>query len=250
MISTPIHVDRVSAGSITLTQILDTALTTMQAGSVLAITSKLVSLCENAIVPREGTDQDTLIRQQAQYYMPHARGKYGINFTITNDTLIPNAGIDESNVDNVYALWPADPQATANQIREYLVDRFGHADIGVVITDSTCRPLRWGVSGIALAHSGFDALHNYIGEQDLYGREFRVAQADVAGGLAAAAVLVMGEGSESTPLALLEDLPFVHFTDRNPTPKELADLRITMEDDLFAPFLTTVEWQHGEGRKT
>jgi F420-0:gamma-glutamyl ligase len=64
--------------------------------------------------------------------------------------------------------------------------------------------------------------------------------------LAAAAVLVMGEGAESTPLALISGLPFVHFQERDPNPEELQNLHIDRRDDLYAPLLNAVPWQAGE----
>ena len=66
-----------------------------------------------------------------------------------------------------------------------------------------------------LAYSGFRALNDYVGRPDLFGRPFTVSQADVAGGLAAATVLQMGEGAEQTPIAVLTELPFVQFQDRD-----------------------------------
>jgi F420-0:gamma-glutamyl ligase len=164
--------------------------------------------------------------------------------------LIPTAGIDESNAHDVYVLWPKDAQATANEIRAYLKARFGVTNAGVLITDSTCQPLRRGTTGIYLAHSGFRALHNYIGQPDLFGRPFAVSQASVAGGLAAAAVLAMGEGTEQTPLALLSDLPAVTFVDADPDEAELTELHIQLDEDLFAPFLTAVEWLPGQKKDT
>jgi dihydrofolate synthase / folylpolyglutamate synthase len=234
----------ISAGTATLTELLDATVMAMPVNSILAITSKVVSLCENSVVP-ESADKATLIRQESDYFIPGERSNYGITFTITRDTLIPNSGIDESNSGDGYVLWPQDPQGTANAIRAYLVRRFGHDRLGVVITDSTCRPLRRGVSGIAIAFSGFRPLRSYVGEPDLFGRPFAVSQSDLAGGLAAAAVLVMGEGAESTPLALFRDVDFLQFVSRDPTAGELASLQIPMEDDLFAPFLKAVTWQPG-----
>jgi F420-0:gamma-glutamyl ligase len=56
---------------------------------------------------------------------------------------------------------------------------------------------------------------------------------------------MMGEGDEQTPLALLEDLPFVKFQQRNPTDEEIASLRIAREDDIFWPFLRNGSWHKG-----
>lgn len=246
MIARALKTRRVSAKDGTLFQLLDESIEQLSENSVLAITSKIVALCEGAVVPvSDVSDKQQLVRQQSQYYLENAEGIYGINFTVAQDTLIPNSGIDESNVGDVYALWPSNPQQTANQVREYLAKRFNLKNVGVIITDSTCRPMRRGVSGIYLAYSGFLPLKNYVGQPDLFGRDFKVSQADIAGGLAATAVMVMGEGSESTPIALLEDLSFVQFVSRNPNAEELASTRITLEEDLFYPFLSKAKWLPG-----
>lgn len=245
MIARAIKTKRIEPSSCTIFELLDETLDVLPEKSVLAITSKVISLCEGAVVPIEGTDKEALIRSEAEYYMAEKKSKYGINFTISHSTLIPNSGIDESNAGDVYVLWPRDAQATANKIREYLVERFEVQEVGVVITDSTCRPMRLGVSGIALAFSGFVPLHNYVGQEDLFGRPFSVAQADIVGGLANTSVMLMGEGTECTPAALLSQLDFVQFLSRNPTEEELKTLHIPLEDDLFAPFIENATWLPG-----
>jgi dihydrofolate synthase / folylpolyglutamate synthase len=239
-----IETARITPGAITLTELLDTAVTAMPPGSILAVTSKVVSLCESSVAS-ELADKNSLIREEADYFVPGVHGRHGIIFTIRRSMLIPNSGIDESNSEHGYILWPRDPQGTANKVRAYLVHRFGHDRIGVVITDSTCSPLRRGASGIAIAFSGFKPLRDYVGKADLFGRPFAVSQADLAGGLAASAVLVMGEGAESTPLAIIQEVDFIEFVPRDPTADELAWLQIPIEDDLYAPFLKAVIWQAG-----
>ena len=124
--------------------------------------------------------------------------------------------------------------------------RFKLKNVGVLITDSTCQPLRRGTVGITLAHSGFLSLHDYIGTPDLFGRPFTVSQANIGGCLASAAVLVMGEGTEQTPFCIMSDMPFVTFQDRNPNQNEIDLQRIPIEEDLFAPFLTNIEWEQGQ----
>lgn len=245
-----IKTERIEPESTTLIELLDKVLKELPPKSVLAITSKIVSLCEGSVVPVGSVDKRALIEKEADFHLPSGTpSKYGIEFTVKDHTLIPTAGIDESNAGDVYVLWPRDPGATANQARAYLRERFGHADVGVIITDSTCRPMRRGTSGIALAFSGFLPLHDYVGQPDLFGRDFKVSQADITGGLAAAAVLAMGEGAESTPLALITEASRLAFVDRDPTPEELASVQITLEEDLFAPFLGRVTWLPGGSGK-
>jgi F420-0:gamma-glutamyl ligase len=117
----------------------------------------------------------------------------------------------------------------------------------VIITDSKTTPLRWGVTGVAIAHSGFLAVRDLIGHLDLFGRPLHMTKVDVADALAAAAVLVMGEADEGTPLATIDDLPFVTFQARDPTPEELEARWIDMEADLYAPLLQLAGWRKGQG---
>lgn len=246
MKTTAIKTRKVTVPAPTVNELLDESLSELSEGSVVAISSKVVALCEGRVVPLDQTDRETLIKQESDLYLPAHISQYGHHFTITNNTLIASAGIDESNADSHYVLWPADPQTSANGIRAYLAKRFGLAKVGVIITDSTATPLRYGAYGIVIGHSGFAALNDYRGKPDLFGRLLQVSRSSVAGGLAAAACLVMGEGNEQTPIIILEDLPFVAFQDHDPTPAELNEFYIQdKDDDLFAPFLNSAQWQKG-----
>lgn len=230
--------------------VLDKYLPDMKEGSVVAVTSKIVALCEGRVLPVEGTDKDKLIQEEADLYMPRQENAYNFFMTITRGMLAPSAGIDESNVKDVYVLWPKNATDSANRIREHLCKTRNLCHLGVVITDSVSRPLRWGVTGVGLAHSGFLALNDYRGTEDLFGRKLRVSQASVIDGISATAVLAMGEGSEQTPIAVLEDVPFVRFQDRNPTQEEIDALRIDIEKDLYGSILKRAPWQEGgHGKK-
>ncbi|MFZ5535211.1 MAG: coenzyme F420-0:L-glutamate ligase [Patescibacteria group bacterium] len=244
----PIKTEKVSAGKCTLFSLLDAALSDMPEQSILAVTSKIISLTEGSVIPMETTDKETLIEQEAQLYIPPEKSKYDITLTITRDTLIPTAGIDESNGNGNYVLWPRDPEKSAREILDYLTRRFHRNKIGVLITDSKTTPLRLGTTGVSLAYAGFSALNNYIGEPDLFGRKLKVTKANVADGLAASSVLVMGEGSEQTPIALITDIPFIHFDPDAPTPTETKELRIPLSLDIYAPLITGVSWKKGKGK--
>ncbi len=234
----------------TLPELLNESLPDVTEGSIVAITSKVVSLCEGAVAPLDAIDKHELIQREADKYVVLPANEYDITFTVVKNTLMPNAGVDESNATGVYVLWPRDPQQTANAVRAYLCERFGLKQVGVVITDSTARPLRWGMGGIAIAHSGFKEVRDYRGEQDLFGREFTMETAAISGSLAAAAVLVMGEGAECTPLAVVEDVPFVEFQDCDPSAEELEALKISVDNDIFAPIWRAVSWKTGGGSNT
>ena len=242
---TPIKTHKITLKDKDLFQILSSYLPRIKEGSVVAITSKVVSICEGRMVKIGTVNKDELVNKEAEYYLPKELNKYQFFLTIKNGLLTPTAGIDESNGNGYYVLWPRNAQKTANEVRRYLGKRFSLKKVGVIITDSKTTPLRWGVTGTAIAHSGFAALNDYIGKKDVFGRELRVTKGNVMDGLAAAAVLAMGEGKEQPPLALIEDIPFVKFQQRNPTKKELEELRIRMEDDLYDPLLTSVKWKKG-----
>lgn len=246
MIINAVKTRKVVAGSGSIFELLDESLAGLKEKSVVAVTSKVVAICEGRVVPIGKVKKDELIKQEADYYLPRTLSKYDFSFAISHNTLIPMAGIDESNGNGNYVLWPKDPQKSANQIRAYLKKRFGLIKVGVVITDSTAIPLHWGTNGIGIRYSGFAPANNYIGTPDLFGREYKVSKSNIVDSLAAAAVLVMGEGTEQTPIAIVKDVPFVQFQDHNPTKKELDGFYIEhQKDDLFAPFLRNMGWRRG-----
>src|SRR3989338_1223175 len=229
----------------TLVSFLDEHVPTMPEGSVLAVTSKIVSLFEGRVVKVGDREKYKLVQEEADAYIPADLNPYGIALTIKNNLLIPNAGIDESNAHGHYVLWPENAQKSANEIRCYLRERFRLEKVGAIITDSTTSPLKRGTLGVAIAHSGFVALKNYIGQPDIFGRPLNVTQANLRDALAAAVVAVMGEGNEQTPLAVIEDVPFIEFQTYDPTAEELQELRIAMDEDLYAPLLKNAPWAFG-----
>lgn len=229
-----------------LYEVLDRALPSLGEGSVVAIALKIVAICEGRVVPIGGADKIQLIKQETSHYLPPESNPYNVTISIARHHLIASGGIDESNGDGNYILWPEDAQKSANAIREHLCKTHGIANVGVILTDSTTRPFQWGTTGIAIAYSGFMPLKSYIGTTDIFGRTLKFQKNNIMNGLAAAAVLLMGEGSEQTPLALIRDVPFVEFVPRNPTDDELAVLHISLEEDLYAPLLKNAPWRKGD----
>ena len=246
MIVKAIKTRKVVAGSINIFELLDESITRLSENSVVAVTSKVVAICEGRVVPAAKADKRQLIKDGSEFYLPTELDKYDFSFTITHGSLIPRAGIDESNGNGNLILWPKNPAHSANQIREYLRKRFKLNSLGVIITDSTVRPLHYGTEGIAISYSGFKPNKNYIGQPDIFGRTLKVTVNNIADALAASAVLLMGEGSEQTPFAIISDVPFIEFQDKNPTKKDLKSFFVPIvQDDLFAPFLGSVKWQKG-----
>ena len=244
MITTPIKTHKITIADTDIFQVLDTYITDITEGSVLVVTSKVVSICEGRVAPA-GTDKDELIISEAEYYLPRQSNRYHMMVTISNHILAAASGIDASNVEEGFVLWPKSPQESANKIREHIARSLGLREFGVIITDSKTTPLRWGVTGIGLAHSGFSALNNYIGTEDLFGRKMKLTKVNVMDSLAASAVYAMGEGSEQTPLAVISDIPHIQFQDRNPLPEELDALYLDLDNDQYGQMLQAAPWKIG-----
>jgi len=233
-----------------LFEVLDTYLPTLNENSIVAIASKIVGVCEGRVVKviseeKKQEQKTALAMEESDYYLPREYNQYGFMLTINHNLLVGSAGIDESNSNGYLSLWPKDPQESTNSIREYLAKKNNLKHIGVILTDSKLTPLRWGVTGYAIAHSGFLALESYIGKPDIYGNLMHSEKTNIPDALSAAAVLTMGEGAEQQPLAVIADVPSVKFQKRNPRKQELNDLKINLEDDMYASLLTAVKWKKG-----
>jgi coenzyme F420-0:L-glutamate ligase/coenzyme F420-1:gamma-L-glutamate ligase len=115
-----------------------------------------------------------------------------------------NAGIDQSNIEGEEQalLLPVDSDASAKALRSALEKHFG-VTLGVIIADSMGRAWRKGTMGVAIGVSGTDALQDLRGETDLAGRKLEITEVGRADELAAAAGLVMGQGAEGIPVALI-----------------------------------------------
>lgn len=221
--------------------------------SVLAISSKVISYCQGRVVKKvsdQKTEKHALVQKEAELYTDPQSSKFDLMLTIKNSTLIVNAGIDESNAsmngEACYVLWPEKIQETLNELWQYLRSKYKLKNFGVITTDSRSFPLRWGVVGTAINYCGFKGLNNHIGEQDLFGREMKMEQVNVAEALGVAATFEMGEVAEQTPFVLVSDLKNVQFMSEVPSDKELANSKISLEDDLYAPLLTKVDWKKGD----
>jgi F420-0:gamma-glutamyl ligase len=86
-------------------------------------------------------------------------------------------------------------------------------------------------------------LNDYIGKKDIFDREMEMTKANVLDGLAAAAVLTMGEGNEQTPIAVITDLPFVQFSDSDPSKQEIDSINIAITEDIYSPIIRIEEWK-------
>ncbi len=181
--------------------------------------------------------------------------------------VLANAGADMSNIehdeeDDHLLLLPEDPDASADRLRTALAARMdpeavrqddpnaatgtrvgaegaarvpagsGAPRIGVVVADSVGRAWREGTVGLAIGVSGLPALLDRRGEPDLFGRALHVTEVGIADSIASAASIVMGEGAEGRPAALVRGLS---FADRSEAERagRARDLVRPRERDLF-----------------
>jgi coenzyme F420-0:L-glutamate ligase/coenzyme F420-1:gamma-L-glutamate ligase len=208
-------------------------------GDILVVTQKIVSKAENRFVALEGvtpgvealrlaavTGKDPrLVALVLAESTAVVRAVRGVLITRhRNGYVMANAGIDHSNTglagEGVVLLLPEDADASAGRLSAAL-------GVAVVISDSFGRPWRHGVVNVALGASGLPALVDRRGERDRDGRVLEVTQIAVADMIASAAGLVMGEGAESVPAALVRGA--VWEADARPA----ADLVRPVDEDLF-----------------
>lgn len=136
-----------------------------------------------------------------------ADAERGVLITETRSGLIcANAGIDASNVPGgrSVVLLPADPDASASQIRAELGAELGFAP-AVVIADSFGRPWRIGQSEVAIGCAGLEPLADWRGRPDMQGRELASTEIAVADQIAAAADLARTKTS-ATPAVIVRGL--------------------------------------------
>lgn len=205
----------------------------VEEGMVLAITSKIVSLAENALVARTGDEKQKrqLIEGESEAFLGETL--FGVALTIKHGLLIPSAGIDESNSETGdFILFPKDPYHSAEILHAALRKEWGLNSLGIIITDSHTQPLRKGVTGIGLSHYGFLATRNLVGQVDLFGREARMTHVNVLDALANAAVYQMGEIAERCPLAIIygSGAEFSHSS-------SVKEIQIPADEDLYGHLL-------------
>ena len=144
--------------------------------------------------------------------------------------VMANAGIDRSNLATGHGdaalLLPRDADASAAALQAD--PAWGDdAPPAIVVSDSFGRPWRFGVVNVAIGAAGLPALVDRRGELDRSGRPLEVTEVAFADMIATAAGLVIGEGAESVPAALVRGVAW-QAADR-----PAAALVRPLEQDLF-----------------
>ena len=142
-----------------------------------------------------------------------------------------NAGVDKSNVDGdtIYTRLPPNSDRSARRILDRLEELSG-SKLAVIIADTYSRPLRVGQVEFAIGIAGMEPIVDYRGLEDMFGYSLRYKYVALADEAAAAAELVMGQGTERTPVAIIRGLDRMKRSmDRGPSRKLLLGRQL----DLF-----------------
>lgn len=198
-------------------------------GDIFVMSSKIVALSQGRLVNLRKISPSSRTKRLAKKYgkfhgdprlmeliLREADKVFPGDFltTLKDGIIIPAAGIDRSNVPKNFAiLWPKNPWQVAKNLWENLAKTLRTRNLGVVICDSHCQPLRWGTIGLALAWAGFSGVEDARGQKDIFGKKLRLTRKAVADNLASSALLVMGEAGEKIPFVLISGAP-VKFSNR------------------------------------
>jgi len=214
----------------------------LQAGDILVVTQKVVSKAEGHLIVLQDITPSPLAQSFARQWGKDPRHvevvlqqsrrivkmDRGVLITETHHGFIcANAGVDQSNIEGeeVVAVLPPDPDASARAIRQALRERLGF-DVAVIISDTFGRPWRHGLVNIAIGLSGIEAIKDYTGQLDAQGYELRVTALAIADELAAAAELVMNK-LDNVPVAVIRGYEYPRGEG------SLAQLIRAAERDLF-----------------
>jgi len=200
--------------------------------SIIIVTSKIVALSEGRFIKKnDAATKKKIIKSESDFILPT---KY-VYFTIKDGTVMADAGVDESNANNNLILLPKNSFLSAVKIRTYFKKKYKLRNLGVIITDSRCLPLRAGIVGIALGYAGIKGLKDYRKKLDIFGRAFKYSKVDIADSLATAAVLCMGEGNEQQPLAVIKNAP-IEYSDK----LNKNEIKIDIKEDIYGPMFKKI----------
>ncbi|GAA2086730.1 coenzyme F420-0:L-glutamate ligase [Brevibacterium salitolerans] len=174
-------------------------------GDVLVVASKIVSKAEGALAAvRNRAEFERLVSAVGTHVVARRAYASGRTLSIVRTpagTVQAAAGLDTSNLDapevpgapeaSHVLLQPEDADASAARIRTALWEML-RVDVGVIVSDTSSRPWRAGVSDIALGCAGLAPLDSQRGLPDDTGRTQSLTVRAVADEIASAADLVKG----------------------------------------------------------
>src|SRR2546422_2457973 len=160
----------------------------LQAEDILVVTQKVVSKAEGYLIVLKDITPSPLAQSFARQWGKDPRHvevvlqqsrrivkmDRGVLITETHHGFIcANAGVDQSNIEGeeVVAVLPPDPDASARAIRQALRERLGF-DVAVVISDTFGRSWRHGPGKIVDGLSRVEGVKDYTRHPDAHGGVF------------------------------------------------------------------------------
>ena len=218
----PVQINREIERGDKLVDLLLSSKFKIQDGDIVVISQKIISKQEGRIVNLSsvipsilsvgiGSEYDKdpkLVEVILSESKRILRMENGILIVETNNGFVcANAGVDESNVPDGYAiLLPKDPDLSATKIHKEILDKSG-MNVAVLISDTFGRPFRIGQTDCAIGVAGMDSILDYQGKKDDFGKTLRVTAIAVADEICSAAELVMGK-TLRCPIAILRNYKF------------------------------------------
>jgi coenzyme F420-0:L-glutamate ligase/coenzyme F420-1:gamma-L-glutamate ligase len=127
--------------------------------------------------------------------------------TLSGHTCV-NAGIDESNIEDGFLLYPpANPDFSALKLGKKLEALTGKK-LSIIITDTNGRAFKIGQTGVAIGVYKIKPIKRWIGEKDLFGKLLEITEEAIVDELAGAANLLMGEGAGGIPAVIIRGLDY------------------------------------------
>ncbi len=218
----PVQINREIERGDKLVDLLLSSKFKIQDGDIVVISQKIISKQEGRVVNLSsvipsilsvgiGSEYDKdpkLVEVILSESKRILRMENGILIVETNNGFVcANAGVDESNVPDGYAiLLPKDPDLSATKIHKEILDKTG-INVAVLISDTFGRPFRIGQTDCAIGVAGMDSILDYQGKKDDFGKTLRITAIAVADEICSAAELVMGK-TLRCPIAILRNYKF------------------------------------------
>ena len=174
----------------------------LQPGDILVVTSKVVSKAEGRVLA--ASDREDAITAETVRVVATRAYDGGLTRIVENRQGVVGAaaGVDASNApDGVVLLLPADPDASAQELRDAWQARFG-VRLGVIVSDTLGRTWRIGQTDVAIGAAGVRVVDDLRGQTDAGGKSLAVTQPAVGDELAALGDLVKGKAS-GCPVAVV-----------------------------------------------
>ncbi|MEO8850739.1 MAG: coenzyme F420-0:L-glutamate ligase [Allobranchiibius sp.] len=177
----------------------------VQDGDIVVVTSKVVSKALG--LQAEPIDRAALVIAESTAVVAERRTADSVTRVVAarSGPVMAGAGIDASNAgDDLLLLLPRDPDAAAADLHRQFAARTS-ARLAVLLSDTSGRPWRAGLTDFALGCSGLMTLDDLRGHADADGRDMAVTVRCLADEIAAAADLVKGK-IDRVPVAIIRGL--------------------------------------------